>query len=587
MKRKPFRYFWQSIRDMHRFMPFLLWGKLTASIGEGILQVWQPVLIAEIFGLAPCLTDANRHIFRQKTIFLCICVGFPAVCSMILRAAGLYGEGRKDKSYGWNMFGFSRGIRLEALDDAKVLDCFQKADAAYSRHLAGSRMFSYLLMNVESVLVCISTFLVVGSFSPWLLPGVTVGFLFHLLIDIHAERKRTETYRGQSMKRRRLQYFWRLFCTKESVKEMRILGFHNYLKEKWVAANVDVVQEMEELELKAMKLSAAGVLVKNLCYVANVAIALLLMVKNELAAGQFAACLTAFGLLQDKLFMLDTFLISFLNSYHHVEEYYDFFETETDREGTETYQPFQREISLCDVRFRYPGAQSWALDGVNLTIRKGEHVVIVGVNGSGKTTLSRLLTGVYLADSGSVCYDGRNVTEIRRKGLYQDISAVIQDFVHYRFSLRENICVSDFRRKEDEEHIRNVTDAVGMQEMIQSIGGLDCELGSEFGGRELSGGEWQKVAIARGLFKDSGVLLLDEPTAALDPIAEYEILTGFLKLIQRRTSIIISHRVGICRHADKIIVMKGGKVAECGTHEELKNAGGEYARIWKAQAKWY
>ena len=285
--------------------------------------------------------------------------------------------------------------------------------------------------------------------------------------------------------------------------------------------------------------------------------------------------------------MLDTFLISFLNSYHHVEEYYDFFETETDREGTETYQPFQREISLCDVRFRYPGAQSWALDGVNLTIRKGEHVVIVGVNGSGKTTLSRLLTGVYLADSGSVCYDGRNVTEIRRKGLYQDISAVIQDFVHYRFSLRENICVSDFRRKEDEEHIRNVTDAVGMQEMIQSIGGLDCELGSEFGGRELSGGEWQKVAIARGLFKDSGVLLLDEPTAALDPIAEYEILTGFLKLIQRRTSIIISHRVGICRHADKIIVMKGGKVAECGTHEELKNAGGEYARIWKAQAKWY
>ena len=225
--------------------------------------------------------------------------------------------------------------RLEALEEAKVLDSFRKADAAYSRHLAASRMFSYLLMDVESVLVCVSTFFVVSGFSLWLLPGAVLGVLPHLLIDVLNEKRRSGTYREQSGKRRRLRYLWQLFCTKEPVKEMRTMGFAGFLKEKWVGANVEVVREMEELELKAIRLSAAGVMLKNLSYVANVAIALLLMVRGGLAVGQFAACLTAFGLLQDNLSMLSEYVARFLQSWHHVEEYYDFFRAETEKEGEE------------------------------------------------------------------------------------------------------------------------------------------------------------------------------------------------------------------------------------------------------------
>ena len=586
-KRRRNAYFLRAIRDLFRFMPFLLWGKLTASVVEGILQVWLPVLTAEIFELAPQLNDVNTSVFRRKIMLLCICVAFPALCSVTLRAVGLYGDCRKEKCYGWNMYGYARRLRLEALEEPKVLDRFRKADAAYSRHLAASRMFSYLLMDLEAALVCISTFFVVGSFSAWLLPGAVCSVLPHLFLDILSEKRRSNTYRGQSGKRRRLKYLWRLFCTKEPVKEMRTMGFEDYLKEKWVASNVEVVKEMEELELRAMRLSAVGVLVKNGCYVAIVAIALLLMLRGELAVGQFAACLTAFGLLQDNLFMLSTFVVRFVQSCHHVEEYYAFFHTETEETGTAAYRPFAREITLRDVHFRYPGAGQDALDGVNLTVGKGERVAVVGVNGSGKTTLSKVLTGVYHASSGSVCFDEQNVAEIRREELYRDISLVQQDFVHYNFSLRENICVSDFSRREDEKRIREVAGIVGIQELVQGIGGLDSQLGREFGGSELSGGEWQKVAIARGLFKDSTLIVLDEPASALDPLVEYEILTGFLNMIQGKTSVIISHRVGICRHADKVVVMKDGKVAECGSHEQLKNAGGEYARIWNEQAKWY
>lgn len=627
------RYFGRCIQDIMRFMPLLFWGKLFTSIAEGVLKVWQPLLIAEIFQLAPELNDANINIFKRKIIFLCICIGFPSVCTILLRAVGLYGECRKETFYGRKMYEFARKMRLEALEDKDVLDSFRKADAAYSQHLAASRMLSYLLMDVEAVLICISTFFVVGSFSLWLLPGAVLGILPHLLIDYIAERRRNKTYRGQSARRRRLAYLWRLFCTKEPVKEMRTMGFQEYLKEKWVGTNVDVVQEMEKLELKAVRLSALGVLIRNCCYVANVAIALVLMLRGELATGQFAACLMAFGLLQDQLFMLSSFMIAFLQSYHHVEEYYDFFQAETEDEDGEPYHsmkenPVQGEgfarqtahamgegfagqtahaaaedairqtahaaanvtetgIKLRNVHFRYPGAEQDTLNGVNLDIRKGEHIVIVGVNGSGKTTLSKVLTGAYRAASGEICYDAQNISKIRKKELYRDISLVPQDFIHYNFSLRENICISDFEHMDEEERIRRVTNVVGMQELIQGIGGLDVQLGREFGGCELSGGEWQKVAIARGLFKDSELIVLDEPTSALDPLVEYEVLTGFLNLIQDRTSVVISHRVGICRHADKVVVMKDGEVVECGRHEELKSAGGEYARIWGEQAKWY
>ena len=591
------RYFGRCIQDIMRFMPLLFWGKLFTSIAEGILKVWHPLLIAEIFQLAPELNDVNIRIFKRKIIFLCICIGFPSVCTLLLRAVGLYGECRKETFYGSKMYEFARKMRLEALEDKTVLDGFRKADAAYSQHLAGSRMLSYLLIDVEAALLCISTFFVVGSFSVWLLPGAVLGVVPHLLIEYISERRRNKVYRGQSAKRRRLAYLWRLFCTKEPVKEMRTMGFQEFLKKKWVRTNVDVVQEMEELELKAVRLSALGVLVRNCCYVANVAIALVLMLQGELAAGQFAACLMAFGLLQDQLFMLSSFVTAFLQSYHHVEEYYDFFQAETEDECGEPCHSMEENharpakgetgIKLRNVHFRYPGAEQDTLNGVDLDIRKGEHIVIVGVNGSGKTTLSKVLTGAYRAASGEIRYDGQNISKIRKKELYRDISLVSQDFVHYNFSFRENICISDFEHMRDEGRIRKVTDVVGMQELIQSIGGLDVQLGREYGGCELSGGEWQKVAIARGLFRDSELIVLDEPTSALDPLVEYEVLTGFLNLIQGRTSVVISHRVGICRHADKVVVMKEGKVVECGSHEELKSAGGEYARIWGEQAKWY
>lgn len=587
IRHKGIHYMGYCIRDILRFTPLVLWGKLSMSIVEGFLGVWMPILLAQIFELVPYLNETNIYLFERKAVCLCLCVGLPPMCALVTRAVSIYNDSKKESCYGWAMFEHAQKIRLESLEDSKVLDAFQKANAAYASQASGSRLLSSLFITVEAALVCVSTVFVAGSFSVWLIPCMLLGFLVHLFTNLYSENHRTVIYRSQSSLQRRLWYLWQQFCRKESVKEMRTLGFHDYLKKLWVETNVQVVEEMQEVELRAARLSSAAVIVKNTCYAANVAIALYLMVNGHLAVGQFAACLSAFTLLHSELTRLGDKISDLFNCYHYVEEYYDFFQTETEESGHREYRPFQREISVRDVHFRYCGADRDALDGVNLNIRKGEHVVIVGVNGSGKTTLSKVLTGAYLAQSGEVFYDEQNVKDIRREELYKDISLVSQDFVHYNFSLRENICISDLSRRQDERRLQEVAAAVGLDELISGIGGVDTQLGREFGGCELSGGEWQKVAIARGLFKDSPLIVLDEPTSALDPLVEYDILTKFLELTRGRTSVIISHRVGICRAADKVIVMKDGQVVECGTHEALRLAGGEYSRIWREQAKWY
>jgi len=201
--------------------------------------------------------------------------------------------------------------------------------------------------------------------------------------------------------------------------------------------------------------------------------------------------------------------------------------------------------------------------------------------------LSKIIAGVYEPKSGEVKYDGKNIQDFEREGFYRQFSVISQDFVKYQLSMRENIGISMPSRMHDDERLMRSAKAANIENIVERIGGLDTQLGREFDGVELSGGEWQKVAIARGLNKDGDIIILDEPTSALDPLVEYDILSKFIGMTEGKTSIIISHRVGLCKLADKIIVMKNGEAAETGTHGELLAKNGEYSRIWNEQAKWY
>lgn len=245
------------------------------------------------------------------------------------------------------------------------------------------------------------------------------------------------------------------------------------------------------------------------------------------------------------------------------------------------------EIEFKNVSFKYPGAENYALQNVNLKIKNGEHLAVVGRNGSGKTTFIKLMCRLYDVTDGEILLNGANIKEYTKDSIIKLYSVVFQDFKIFSTTLKENVCASgDFDEGRfyaclENADIKERTDCLPQKESTYLYKDLDEN------GVEISGGEAQKLALARALYKDAPIVVLDEPTAALDPIAENEIYTRFNTFVQGKTAIYISHRLSSCAFCDKIAVFNNAKLAETGTHKDLLNAGGKYAELWNAQAKYY
>jgi ATP-binding cassette, subfamily B, bacterial len=252
-------------------------------------------------------------------------------------------------------------------------------------------------------------------------------------------------------------------------------------------------------------------------------------------------------------------------------------------------QTIQRGIEFRDVSFRYPGREDWALRHVDLHIRPGEKLALVGANGAGKTTLIKLLTRLYDPTEGQILLDGVDLREYDPGELRERVGVIFQDFVHYQLSARENIGFGQIRALDDEERILDASERGGADEVVDELpSGYDTVLGRWFeNGHELSGGQWQKVALGRAFMRDGAVLVLDEPTSALDAEREYEIFQRFRELTQGKIAVLISHRFSTVRMADRIAVIKDGGIAELGSHEDLLALDGTYAHLFELQAAGY
>jgi len=242
-----------------------------------------------------------------------------------------------------------------------------------------------------------------------------------------------------------------------------------------------------------------------------------------------------------------------------------------------------------NVGFGYPGSDRLVLRGVSLHIRAGERLALVGENGAGKTTLAKLLLGLYRPTEGRVLVDGVDLTHLDPQVWRRHAAAVFQDFQQYHLTVRENIVFGDLDQRDDEEAIRQAARLSGAASVIGDLPqGYDTLLGKDFeDGQELSQGQWQKIAVARAYLRDADVLVLDEPTAALDARAEVEVYRQFRDVSAGKTVLLISHRLGSARLADRILVLNGGAIVEQGTHADLLVLGGRYAHMLGVQAQWY
>ena len=382
-------------------------------------------------------------------------------------------------------------------------------------------------------------------------------------------------------------YLWGIFTDKNTVKELRTMNTEKYISDKWTAARDELNDEYFRVEMKATTKEMIFDAIKWAGVFCSMGLSVYFLTQNMITIGQFAACIAAFIALQGTAFGFMNMIVWQAEVSKTASDYYDFLDKSSETNGEVEYNGFDEKIEVKNLSFAYPSSENDVLKNVSFTINKGERVIIVGENGSGKTTLSKIIAGVYEPNNGEVLYDGENIKNFERESFYRQFSVISQDFVKYHLSLRENIGISMPDKLRDDERLMRSAEAADIENIVKRIGGLDTQLGREFDGVELSGGEWQKIAIARGLNKDGDIIILDEPTSALDPLVEYDILSKFIGMTKGKTSIIISHRVGLCKSADRVIVMKNGEMVEIGTHNKLLDLNGEYSRIWNEQAKWY
>jgi ATP-binding cassette subfamily B protein len=252
-------------------------------------------------------------------------------------------------------------------------------------------------------------------------------------------------------------------------------------------------------------------------------------------------------------------------------------------------RPIARGFVFEDVGFRYPGAGKWALRNLDFELRAGEVLALVGENGAGKTTLVKLLARLYDPDEGRILLDGRDLRDYDLDDLRANIGVIFQDFVRYHLTAGENIGVGRIEAMDDAARIREAARRAMADQVIDALpGGYDQVVGRRFRtGVDLSGGQWQKIAIARAYMRDAQVMILDEPTAALDARAEFEVFQRFKELSDDRTAVLISHRFSSVRMADRILVLDDGRIEASGTHAELMAQGGRYAELFELQAAGY
>ena len=438
----------------------------------------------------------------------------------------------------------------------------------------------------ECIISTTGLLVVMMNYSFWYLPILLLTVLPYLLGRIKAGKEFYELRWFQASRTRKRDYLYSVFSSYLSQRELRVFNFGEYIMKKWKKEHDQVAEENISFRKKDSKrlMYCEGVITAG--YVLSIMLSVILVFQREIAIGVFGAGIFAFQDVQQSTKSFFSLLGYAFNEVLDANNYFDFLAQEEESEGKEGIEALTEEIEVKNVSFTYPNTGKPALEVKDLTIKAGERVVIVGENGSGKTTLSKLLLGLYRPEKGEILYDGKSVTKLRKRDLAKLVSAVSQNFVSYHFSIRDTIGIHCPEEEISDSEIEILLKKVGLEKLFDRKE-YDAWLGREFDGKELSGGQWQRLAISGAMAKTYQVLFLDEPTSALDPVTEYDILRLFLEMSRGKTAIIISHRVGLCALVDKVVYIKAGKIIAAGSHQELIKSCSEYSDFYNEQAKWY
>jgi len=482
------------------------------------------------------------------------------------------------------------GLDLLAYEDPAFYDRLERA-----RVQATDRLYMIQAMGrlIQQVITTITLSISIMLFSPWLLLLLIVGVIPAFVGETHfAFLGYAKNFR-QTPTRRQLDYLRILGGSKEAAKELKLFGLKDFLTARFKVLSTQVYEEDVALARRKVTLGSVLSAIGTGGYYSAYVFAVWKTVTGAFSLGTLVFLANAIRDASSNLQQTFSTLSTIADQALFLTDLIAFFEMsptiKTKPNALPAPRPIQRGFEFRNVSFRYPGSSRLVLNGLNFHLRPGERVALIGENGEGKTTIVKLLTRLYDPFEGQVLLDGVDLREYDLEDLYREIGVIFQDFMRYEMTARENIAVGKIEQIDNLKLLQESAQKSMADGVVGKLAsGYEQMLGRRFeGGVDLSGGEWQKVALARAYLRDAQVLILDEPTSALDARSEYEVFQRFAELTTGKMAVFISHRFSTVRMADRIVVLENGRIAEEGDHDALTQLGGRYAEMFELQAASY
>ncbi len=593
-------------RETLAFMLKLTWKKkpillvvyvvrLLRNVFDRAWQILLPKLLMDELQLFLSGAEASRHL-HNLGMYAAISVGISLVTGIIGRIVDDHARSIINEWFqeyiAADMARQAMEMDFEHTEDPDALDALNKAKEGMSWYSGGVEgVLNELFDLIGNILVIFSGLSVVLLTCPLLVPVQLAALMGIFYFNIRNNRIEVESFERLSVSNRIFGYFFFQISQLCYGKDIRLYHSAGMMGRRADELADSMSSTWREQNRKSRSNDWAMDGINTLRDAISYFYIGYLAITHRISLGDFSMCVAAASILYQSLYAIAGGLQQITKRCHYAHRYLEFLRYPAAMEkGYRSVGEGEHTIEFADVSFRYPRAENYVLRHINLKIRSGEHLSIVGLNGAGKTTLVKLLCRLYDVTEGAILIDGVNIREYAEEEYRRLFAVVFQDFELFAFSLKENIALSG-TDDADAEKIDEVLKLTGLSEDVEKLAeGMDTMIYKSYDehGTELSGGQRQKTAIARALYRNAPIVILDEPTAALDPIAEYEIYRQFETLVGGKTAIYISHRLSSCRFCDKIAVFADDTIKEYGTHDELVDReGGIYAEMFHEQAKYY
>lgn len=496
---------------------------------------------------------------------------------------------------------FSNYTSIRLMRHAATLDLDQFEDSVFYDKLERARqqtvgrtvLLSQVMSQVQDLISM--GFLITGliAFNPWLILLLLIAIIPAFLGESHFNNQNYALSRSQTPERRELDYLRYLGASDETAKEIKLFNLADFVINRFKTLSDKFYADNSKLSIKRSAWGTFFSVLGSAGYYGAYVFIIMRTINGNLSVGDLTFLAGSFRQLRTLMEGILTRFATVSQGAIYLTDFLEFFEIKPNITASAKALPFpnpiQQGFTFENVGFQYHHSDRWANRYLNFTLHPGEKLALVGENGAGKTTLVKLLARLYEPTEGRILLDGIDLKEYAIEDLHFNIGVIFQDYLRYQMSLSQNIAVGNIKEIENFSLIKKAAHESLADALAEKLPNhYEQWLGKRFNeGVELSGGEWQKVALARAYMKDAQLLILDEPTAALDARAEYEVFQRFAELTKGKSAVLISHRFSTARLADRILVLEKGTVLEIGTHEELLEMDGRYAELFKLQAMGY